>query len=198
MAGLFGMEIALLTCLYLFLIVKCNPEYQLSLDGRTWVFIGICSIIGGLGIACFLDRWGLGGQFSCGALAAYLLTASITDLQTCEVYDFLPALTAIIGIGLFWLSPKEESMLSLLLYLGIQILLFMRMYGKADGYAFLVCALFESRFGHGLLTYLLHMGAAFLLLGIVQAVKGNINKNGNLRKPVPFVPYIAVTVWWFL
>ncbi len=47
-------------------------------------------------------------------------------------------------------------------------------------------------------TLLLHMALAFIQLGVVQAFKRNINQKGNLKVPVPFLPYIACSLLWFL
>ena len=85
-----------------------------------------------------------------------------------------------------------------LVFAALQFGLFMRMYGAADGMVFLVCALFESVYGDGLMTYLLHMAASFFLLAVVQIGKKNVNRAGNLKKPVAFVPYITASVWLFL
>ncbi len=197
-AGLFALEIFLLTKIYFYLIVKCNEDHNLDLGLRTQMFIGACSLIGGFVIDLLLKHWGILGQLSCGMLAAYLLTASITDIQTYEVYDFLAFITALAGIGILIRNHPGSSIPELLIFIVIQGFLFMSMYGRADGYAFIVCALFESRFGRGLLTYLFHMGLAFLLLGIVQGFLGNVSCKGNLKKSVAFLPYISITVWWFL
>lgn len=196
--GLFSIETGLLTYIYLYLIIRYNPGYNLNFRKELHVVIWLFSLLCGCVITFLLVRWGIVGQFSCGTLAAYLLSASITDIRTCEVYDFLPLITTIIGVGTLLLTAKWEWLIPFALFFVIQLTIFMRMYGRADGYAFLVCALYESRFGQGILTYLLHMGASVLLLSIVQGIKGNIDQKGNLTHPVPFLPYISVTVWWFL
>lgn len=198
MTAVLSLEIGILTEFYFFLIVKNNEDHNLNLGIFTHLIIWIFSIIGGIGISFSLKYWGIPGQLSCGALASYLLTASITDIQTYEVYDFLPVVTAIVGLGVLCMDFHKGLVLPLLTFIGIQSFLFIGMYGRADGYAFMVCALFESRFGQGMLTYLLHMGVAFLLLGIIQGILGNINRMGDLKHSVAFLPYIAVTVWWFL
>lgn len=80
-------------------------------------------------------------------------------------------------------------------FLFLQRFLFDRFYGRADVYAFCACGLLESVFGIGLLGYLLHMAGAFLLLAVVQGVKRNIGTNGNLKRAVPFLPYIVFSFW---
>ncbi len=198
MAWFLALEIGFLTELYFYLIIKCNADHQLNLGKKTHLFIWMISLGGGIGIALMLKRWGALGQVSCGVLASYLLTASITDLQTYEVYDFLPVVTALVGTGVVFMDFRGSSVLSLLIFVCLQCFIFMGMYGKADVYAFMVCAMFESRFGLGLMTYLMHMGAAFLLLGVIQGIRGNVSRRGNLKRSVAFLPYISLTVWWFL
>ena len=198
MAGIVSLEIGVLADLCLRLIDKYDPEESVRTDDMLYYNILMYCTAAGSFIGLFLTRWEWYGQLMLGILAAYLLAASIQDMQTCMVCDFLHITAAVPGIVLVVLCPSGERILSLVLFVIIQIGLFMRMYGVADGLAFCVCALFESRFGEGMLTYLLHMGLAFLVLGVVQGVGKNINKHGNLKKPVPFLPYIAATVWVFL
>lgn len=192
------LEIVVLVRAAFSVILRFDPDSGLCLDGRIKKDIWLWSALGGAQIAVLLHRWGTAGQLFCGILAAYLITASITDLQICQVYDFLSVITAAAGIGMLLLLEKRDWGPALAVFLFLQMFLFKRMYGRADSYAFCVCAIFESMFRPGLLTYLLHMGAAFLALGAVQLWKKNVNRQGNLKKPVPFLPYIAATVWLFL
>lgn len=134
-----------------------------------------------------------------GIFASYLLVASITDSQTCKVYDFLHPIGVI--PGLFILILKNTGMdvwISLILFCLIQYFIFKKLYGWADGLGFIVCAIYESIRGGRMLTYLLHMTLAFIIFGTVQGIRHNINKKGNLKVPAPFFPYIAFTVWIFL
>ncbi len=198
MAGMICVEIGLLLGLYRYVIEKYDRTSRLDWREKWMDLLGAGCILAGGVIGLGMKRWDMTGQLACGILAAYLLIGSVTDLQTYEVYDFLPVVTAAAGAGLLWLSGDWRPKGSLLVYFFIQIVLFRRMYGKADVYAFLVCALFESRFVDGLITYLWHMALTFLLLAAVQAGKGNIDRRGNLKRPVALMPYIAVTVWCFL
>lgn len=199
MAGILCVEIGVLTDLCLRNIMINDPGHRLWLNKGTYRFIYGYSILVGIWLALCQNRWGMGGQLACGVLAAYLLVSSITDFQTCEVYDFLHILGALAALAVFFQRPPtKDTLISLLVYWLLQHFLFSKMYGEADAMAFLVCALFESVYGFGLLTYLFHMGAAFIVLAIVQAVRHNINRHGNLKQPVPFLPYIALTVWIFL
>lgn len=199
MAGILCIEIGVLADLCLRTIIVNDPEHQLQLNKDMYRLIYGYSILVGIWLSMFCRHWGVGGQLACGVLAAYLLVASVTDWQTYEVYDFLHVIGVMGAVVVFLQQPPTMAVfLSLLVYWVIQHFVFMRMYGKADAIAFLVCALFESVYGQGLLTYLLHMGTAFIVMGIVQASKHNINNWGNLKDPVPFLPYIAMTVWIFL
>ena len=199
MAGFLCIEIGVLADLCLRSIILNDPEHELRLDKDMYKVIYGYSILVGIWLALCQNHWGKAGQLACGILAAYLLVSSITDWQTCEVYDFLHIIGAVAAVIVFFLQPPtKDALISLAVYWFLQQFLFSRMYGAADAMAFFVCALFESVYGHGLLTYLFHMGTAFLVLGVVQAVKHNVNRRGNLKKPVPFLPYIAVTVWIFL
>lgn len=224
MTGIVCVEIGVLADLCLRMIQTHAPgdvrghekEYsdvkELEINKEVYTGMLIYCLGAGSYIEIFLKHWNWYGQLACGIFGAYLLVASIQDLQSCQVYDFLHLLAAPVGLLVMLVPPTGpgevvslgstqqilSKLLSLLIFAGIQIGLFMRMYGAADGFVFMVCAVYESRFGEGLLTYLLHMGAAYLVLGVVQGFRRNINSRGNLKKPVPFVPYIAATVWLFL
>ena len=218
MTGIVCLEIGVLADLCFRIILAYAPEPRLIIDRKVYQGILLYSLMAGSYIEVFLKHWDWYGQLACGVLGAYLLVASIQDMQSCQVYDFLHLLAAPVGLLLLLMAPAEAAgagiqaqttnemlsaqaggkILSLLVFAAIQFGIFMRMYGAADGIVFLVCAIYESRFGEGLLTYLLHMGASFLVLGVVQGFRKNINSRGNLKEPVPFVPYITATVWFFL
>ncbi len=198
MVGIVCLEIGVLADLCLRMIRQQILSDRLIIDKVVYKKIILYCVIVGSWIEQFLDYWEWYGQLACGVLAAYLLVASIQDIQTCEVYDFLHLLAAPAGGVLLLVQFSFGKMISLLIFLIVQLGIFMRMYGAADGLIFLVCAIYESRFGNGLSTYLLHMAAAFVVLGIVQGFRRNINKRGNLKRPVAFVPYITATVWLFL
>lgn len=132
-------------------------------------------------------------------LAVYLTVCAITDFQTCKVYDLLQVPAAAAGAVLCLLQTSlPEGGRGLVLFALLQYLLFMRFYGEGDVMAFQICSLYLVGRGGDLRTLLLHMALAFILLGAVQAFKRNINKKGNLIVPVPFFPYIACSLLWFL
>lgn len=198
MAGIVSLETGMLADYCLRMIQTEDRENKVLVTKTVYKGIMLYCIVTGIWIGFMLKHWHWYGQLACGLLAAYLLVASIQDIQTCQVYDFLHAVIFPAGIFLVLTPPSGEQLISLGIFVLLQFGLFMRMYGAADGLVFLICAIFESRFGDGLLTYLLHMGMAFLVLGIVQAFRRNINRRGNLKEPVAFVPYITATVWLFL
>ena len=100
------------------------------------------------------------------------------------------------------LQEKSRLEINFLLELGffvlLQLLLFPKMYGRADCYAFSVCAVAEAAAGLSLTGYLLHMLLSFILLAFVQALCHNIDRRGKLRRPVPFLPYITLAFWALL
>lgn len=136
-----------------------------------------------------------------GVLAVCLLLACIMDCRTHEVYNviwwaagaaaalLLPERKDGADIGVLW---------ELFFFILLQLTLFTRMYGRADCYAFSVCAVAEAAVGLSLTGYLLHMLISFLLLAFVQALRHNIGRGGNLLQPVPFLPYITLAFWALL
>lgn len=76
--------------------------------------------------------------------------------------------------------------------MALQFMLFARMYGKADCYAFCVCAIAGASLGMGFPDYLWQMLLALCLLFPVQLLRRNIGKSGNLKQPVAFLPYITL------
>lgn len=136
-----------------------------------------------------------------GIIAVCLLFACITDCRSREVYNvtwWAAGAAAILlifgerdklGAGVFF---------ELGLFILLQLKLFTKMYGRADCYAFSVCAVAETAAGLSLAGYFLHMLLSFILLAFVQALRHNIGRGGNLRQPVPFLPYITLAFWTLL
>lgn len=134
-------------------------------------------------------------------IAACLLSACITDLRTCQVYNITWWISGAAATALLFgergvLEPR--SLLELGIFILLQLTLFPKMYGRADCYAFSVCAVAEAAAGMSLTGYLFHMLLSFLLLAFVQAFRHNIGRGGNLRHPVPFLPYITLAFWALL
>lgn len=134
-------------------------------------------------------------------IAVCLLFACITDCKTCQVYNFTWWFSGTAALLLLVTGEKPvslENIAGLGLFLILQLKFFSKMYGRADCYAFCVCAAAETAAGMGLAEYLLHMLAAFFLLSVVQGARRNIAGNGNLKHPVPFLPYITLAFWALL
>ena len=124
-----------------------------------------------------------------------LLYACVTDIRTCEVYNFTWWLAGAAAIGRFLLRGGVEVTVlpELVFFCMVQLLCFTRLYGKADCYAFCVCAAALASEGGGLPEFVLQMALAFCMLAFVQLLRRNIDRRGNLKQPVPFVPYIALS-----
>lgn len=91
-----------------------------------------------------------------------------------------------------------ENAAELGIFVLLQLKFFSRMYGRADCYAFCVCAAAEAAAGLGMAGFLGHMLGAFCLLAVVQGARRNIDAGGNLKRPVPFLPYITLAFWAML
>ncbi len=129
-------------------------------------------------------------------LGIYLSVCTIMDVLLCQVSDLLQYIGLLGGIMWVCVRDIEASLgVSLLIFVLLQYILFMRMYGKADGMAFCICALYWLGLGYDMEMYLYHMGFSMVLLAIVQAFRGNISKKGNLKKPIAMYPYISAAFW---
>lgn len=125
--------------------------------------------------------------------------AVIMDRKTRSVYRFLwwiaggAGAMLLLSSGALTVREAPERIGGLLLFAMLQFTLFSRMYGLADCYAFTCCSMVLCSLGGGIREYLLQMLLAILLLGIVQLFRKNVNRRGNLREPVAFLPYIAAS-----
>ena len=141
------------------------------------------------------------GSFRCAwlLLEIYFVSCSLTDIMTYQVYDLFQYLG--VAVAGYLLLHGEISVwigVSIILFAGLQYLVFRKLYGEADAMSFLVAALAEGALGYDMQMYLLHMIFAYLLLSLTQIVKGNIGTGGKLKVPVPFLPYITVGFWGIL
>lgn len=192
-----AIEIIVLVYIFFKIIYKFDKNHNLHMDKKAFVMIAVSAIL--LSVFLSLRIHYLPKALLYGVLVAYLITASITDYQTQLVHDFLHIIGAVAGLTLIVSQQPEWLVIKgLLWFVGIQLLIFKRMYGTADCFTFIVCAIFIACSNHGLLTYLWHMGATLVLLTIIQGFCRNINRKGNLKVPVALVPYIAVTTWIFI
>ncbi len=136
-------------------------------------------------------------------LGILLGVAAVQDCRTREVTNGIWLL-----VMLFWMpfalgAPASGSLAEPIIFWGLQEIFFCRFYGRADCHAFSCCGFYLWGMGQGLEACLVHMLVALLLMGAVQGMKGNVNIRGNLRMPVPFLPYIllgfcGILVWIFL
>ena len=191
-------EIWTITWLLLKTIIKYDKESNFYISKVIKINILFFSLGIGVWITVVMGLSDL-SIFSYGVLASYLLVATITDIQTYEVYDFLHIIGAFSGMAI--LIKRGVSLgnwQGLILFIGMQIIIFGRLYGLADCMGFCVCAIYISIRNPSTLMYLFHMALAFCMLGIVQGIKRNINGRGNLKKPVAFFPYITFSIWFFL
>lgn len=129
-----------------------------------------------------------------GIFWATLALAAFCDYCTTEVYDivFFPAM--MLGGGYILYCGFWPEILEIAVFTALQVFIFRKMYGGADCLAFVVCALYLSIQHCRLLDYLLHMMFTFIALATVQMLRRNINRQGNLKVPVPLIPYIAAVM----
>jgi len=166
-------------------------------------YFGICAAAAAEGSAALRLTAGepMINRLLLAVIGGCLLLACVTDLVTCQVYNFTwwPGLAS--SLVLLWYAwfvsgtASLETVKSFLFFLTLQLMLFCRVYGRADCYAFCVCAAAEASRGFQAAGYLVHMLVAYALLFLVQTVRGNINRKGNLKEPVPFLPYITISFW---
>lgn len=195
---MFGMQLALSAGL-LMLITDLDREHGLRADREAGCILLAGCFAGAGFISCTHSREHPVIWMAYLILAVYLTVCMITDSQTCMVYDFMQVPAAAAGAVLCLLrQPSVSGGAALVCFALLQYFLFMRLYGRGDGMAFQVCSLYIIGAGGSLKTLLLHMALAFFILGMVQLIRGNINRKGNLKAPVPFLPYIACSLLWFL
>lgn len=127
-------------------------------------------------------------------LGVYFVVCSTMDLLLFQVNDFMQYLGLAGGV-LYLLEKVPATGIggSLLFFALLQYGIFIRMYGKADGMAFAICALYFAGRGGEIEVYLLHMLVCFFLLAVVQLCKRNVTLRGKLKAGVALYPYITVS-----
>lgn len=130
--------------------------------------------------------------------AGCLLFACLTDIKECYVYQFVWWLAGAAGGILLLLHWRKASLISLLVYFLLQEFFFRRCYGRADCHAFAVSAVMLCALGGGMTAYWMHMLLAFACLGVVQMSSHNVTRKGQLKRAVPFLPYITLGFWVLL
>lgn len=206
-------------------IRRLDPHTFIPVTVRCRVAVLAGGMAGGLSLWCMEGEGGLLTRLLLAVIWGSLLLACITDVAICQVYNFVWWISGTAAMVLLWLrfgiryagcaadmaghalhgntvscypvegSVAVGSIIALVVFCALQLLLFSRLYGLADCYAFCVCAVVECGYGAGMGDFLMHCFLAVGLLLPVQAVKRNLNKYGNLKKPVPFLPYITVSFY---
>lgn len=188
-----------LTLAVLWLITKSDQEHGLQADREAVEILSVGGCMGAGYIAShhrqeqpvFLAVYLI--------LAVYLTVCVITDRKTCKIYDFLQLPASMAGAILCMARPLPAGAgVGLILFALLQYFLFGRMYGQGDVMAFQVCSLYIIGEGGDFQALLLHMALSFAILGVIQLFRKNIDRRGNLKTPVPFLPYIACSLPWFL
>lgn len=158
---------------------------------RKWFISCVVAVVGCLGVMREAEPiW----KLCLFILAVYLVVCSVMDSMLCMVSDFMQYV-GVVGGGIWVISRQPEGVIgvSLLLFGFMQYGLFRKMYGGADVMGFLICALYWAGRGGDIEDYLCHMLLCYLLLAVMQGIKSNISKKGNLKKPVPLFPYISMS-----
>lgn len=112
------------------------------------------------------------------------------DLREKQVMNllFLPLITPL--AVLMALKCPPGAVPGILLPAVIQLAVFQFLYGRADAILTSVFMIALGIFGAGLVIILFFMLWALILSGIVQFIKGNFNKKGNFKEPIPYTPYL--------
>lgn len=177
---------------FLYGLLCVDNQLQLCDKERIWMLWLAACLAAAPGFYICVEKMRTFPKFCFLALAIYLVVSSVTDILLCQVHDVLQYFGAMNGVALLlYRMPEPKMGVSLVVFTLIQYFLFLKMYGGADGMAFLICALYLASLGKGLESYLFHMALCYLLLAVVQGLRKNINKQGNLKEPVALLPYIG-------
>ena len=142
--------------------------------------------------------------FLYGLSFGILLITMQSDWDTCLVYRFWWWMFGLVAVGMMICSwqpgdcPTCVQMKEWGLFCVLQYLLFARMYGRADCHGFACFSFLLLRKGGRMEQMLVLMLLSICFLGLVQLVKRNVNRKGNLKRPVPFLPYMtfAFLILW--
>lgn len=138
------------------------------------------------------EPWYIQGCFV--GMFMYLTVTGVMDYRLQMVSDILHGIGLLCaGIMALCSESGPEVWWSFLTFCLVQYLVFKKMYGPADVIMYMVCAMFLAAEGRTMKAYLMHMALTFILLGVVQAFRRNINKQGNLKEPVALIPYISIS-----
>ena len=186
------------------LIVIGWLDQTIELSRRRMLLIAIAGIMGNWLLIWRMESQDFSSRILMAVILGCLLLACVTDLAICQVHNFVWWFGGIAAGLLLWAELKRAPVAvsnvlpELITFCVIQFVLFSRLYGRADCYAFCVCAGTEAGRGMGMRDFLEHMLFSFLLLTVVQAFRKNISLKGNLKEPVPFLPYITAAFYLLL
>lgn len=173
--------------------IQADKELSECNQGRLWQIWFIACIVAELGFFVYVVEAEPIHKVCLLVLAVYLVVCSVMDSMLCMVNDFMQYIGIVGGsIWVLYFLPEPRIGSSLLVYALVQYVLFRKMYGSGDVMAFQICALYLAGRGKDIECYLYHMAICYLVLAVVQGIKGNITVKGELKKPVPLYPYIAV------
>ncbi len=174
--------------------IQLDEELRGCTPKRLWGIWFVCCIVAVGGFLCGEVHKVILPKPCFLILVVYLVICTTMDSQLCKVNNFMQYIGLIGGIGsVLNCVPQPEVGSALLMFAFVQYVLFRKMYGAADVMAFLICALYLAAEGRGIEYYLYHMAVCYLLLTLVQAMRGNIGRSGRLKKPVALYPYISAS-----
>ena len=133
-------------------------------------------------------------------ISALLLAAWIDHyVQSIPDMIYVPGFVS----GTAWLilqRPSAEVTNSLLIFVGLQAVIFRRLYGGSDCIAYSLCALYLAGIGGVLLEDLLFMLLTVGIEAVVQITRHNLDfRHSRLIRPVALIPYMAVSMLlWIL
>ena len=143
----------------------------------------------------------IGSNLALGLVIFCFLAAAVMDYRTCRVYRLFWWIALGADI-LLWVCKADTILYSrlpeLIFFCLLQELFFSKMYGRADCHGFCVGAVTLFCLGGSLWDFVMLMAYSFGLLFVVQAFRRNINKQGNLKKPVAFIPYLTTSFLLYL
>lgn len=125
-----------------------------------------------------------------------LLLAAWIDHYVQSIPDMIYVPGFVSGIAWIILQhPSVEIIGNLIIFIGVQAVIYRRLYGDSDCIAYSLCALYLAGTGAGLLEDLLFMLLTVGIEAVVQIAHHNLDiRHGRLRSPVALIPYMAVSM----
>lgn len=193
--GILCLSVVTTTTFGLLRIGALDAKWSLRLDAGGKGIVFVLCLVSALCIM-HVGKESIWVAILLGVLGGCLLTASIMDWWEQMVYRFVWWIGGAAG-GMFLVKAgiSPQTICSIIGFWLLQKLIFARLYGRADCYAFCVSALAMAALGGGFADYVTHMFLVFVGLTAVQMMRGNIARNGNLKKAVPLLPYITIAFW---